>query len=328
MKIFGTILILQTYYVLGEVTFQCSSGATVKWRSMDPTWTRYPFGTDSKTVSDMRTSLEQAKAKQGLDYDAFAQWWWDFEYGLVATCQNGQRTIGTMKSPPTCSGSALQSCAVANLTVTPHLEITVPVFAGTGCPYAQSQYESYMKALEMHEMQHIEFGRSAIKEFTCTLNSASGSTCDAIGSKYADTLYTEVLDKWHAKDIELDKVTNHGINDGACLGTDCAGYNKNMDVCQGRATTPTTIGTTGTAPTSIKSKKSVQGMQFLNGPSMLGQGFLNTMIDFQNRPQFLNAINFQMQPLVNNPMFQSNSYQTTSSPFNLYEAAYKVNGML
>jgi predicted secreted Zn-dependent protease len=78
----------------------------------------------------------------------------------------------------------------------------------------KAHWDRYYTALIKHEEGHQQTGIEAATEIQNKLQKLKASSCEKLQKK-ADEMGKELIKKYNLRDIEFDKNTNHGMNDGA-----------------------------------------------------------------------------------------------------------------
>lgn len=111
------------------------------------------------------------------------------------------------------------SCRIDRVEVSMTGRIQLPSIAG-GTAAQRDRFERYVRALDVHEQGHLDFGRRAAGEIERVL---LGMT-DARGCGQLEAAANEqgdrILERYQALEDRYDRETGHGRTQGADLGSD------------------------------------------------------------------------------------------------------------
>lgn len=151
-----------------------------------------------ETENDLRGQMDRfgPSDEQRVQHDAYTEWYVDWVYPNSET--NG-------------------NCATGLITVTVRITHTFPKWdipPETSEELAE-KWNTYFKALQLHETGHRQIGIDAGYEILQKLNKLSGyPSCTAL-EEVADTTGENILDEFRQKEVNYDQSTIHGEAQGA-----------------------------------------------------------------------------------------------------------------
>jgi predicted secreted Zn-dependent protease len=113
------------------------------------------------------------------------------------------------------------TCGITNATLTVRLDFIYPRWANfdDGPPDLQALWGPFMEATRKHEQQHAKHGTDAALAIEAMLlGHERMPTCTAL-QQSADARAHEIADAASAKDVEYDRLTQHGLTEGISLPT-------------------------------------------------------------------------------------------------------------
>lgn len=156
------------------------------------------YSVSGKTAQEIRNDLNRKTPIQenGVKYDGYTSWFvkWNFWW---------------RESNRRCSITTVKTKVDIQYTL-PKLEVAI-----TLPQPLQQKWDNYMQALIAHEAGHKNIGVRAANEIEQKIkNMASRPTCKQLEVD-ANHLGYETIQKYNRLDREFDRLTNHGVNDGA-----------------------------------------------------------------------------------------------------------------
>lgn len=157
------------------------------------------YSVTGKTANELRSQLNQRGVihpPSGQCFDGYTNWRvnWNYRY----------QTQGN-------------TCRVGSANVSTNIKITLPKWKRPSSISSglKNRWNRYIAALEVHENGHKKNGLDAGKDILQTLRSMSAyPTCEELGLA-ANVAADEVIKIYNQKDIEYDRVTEHGRTQGA-----------------------------------------------------------------------------------------------------------------
>jgi len=110
-------------------------------------------------------------------------------------------------------------CRISNASITLLVRYTLPRLDDN---YfydwaTESAFNHYYAALLTHEQGHAQSGQLAAGELQARLGRLrSHNGCNALGQS-VDATFNRILDKYHQRDLDYDRATDHGRSQGADL---------------------------------------------------------------------------------------------------------------
>jgi len=153
---------------------------------------------NGQTEKEIRTDLNEKTPihEGGKSYDAYTKWdvtwrfWWNESSG---------------------------ACEITKLTTKVDIKYTLPKHAAADSLGAglKKRWKTYRKALIKHEEGHKDFGINAAKGIEDRINSMGVRlTCKQLEGD-ANEIGNSILAEYRQLEINYDRETNHGMNDGA-----------------------------------------------------------------------------------------------------------------
>ncbi len=157
----------------------------------------YPIrGMSATELRSQMTQKGPLDTGEGRRYDANTAWKirWSYRY----------RSVG-------------QQCAIASVNTRVDITFTLPQWqpeprAGRSLV---AEWNQYLAALQIHEDGHKNHGVAAGQEVMNTLSHfPAAASCQALGAA-ANTAAQKIVQRYNQKDIEYDRLTQHGFIQGA-----------------------------------------------------------------------------------------------------------------
>lgn len=154
-----------------------------------------------KNEQDLSNALDQQSPIifNGQKYRGYTQWQihWDYRW---------------WETPHSCKITTAQTTLTVTYTLS-QIAKDHPVNAKT-----RQTFERYLEALYRHEQNHKNFGLYAAREIEKSLlNLPAFSQCSQL-EQNANQLGQRLIEKYHQRDIEYDRQTDHGRTAGVSLG--------------------------------------------------------------------------------------------------------------
>ncbi len=152
-----------------------------------------------KTVADLRREMDHKGIleENGRHNDAYTSWEvsWRFNY----------------------QPNAERRCAITSVSTRVEVKYWFPRWENPkdAAQDVRDRWEGYMSALLAHEDEHKNFGISAAHDIEAAILRMAPAPDCAILTQEANALGDNILDQYTAVEIEFDRNTNHGINQGA-----------------------------------------------------------------------------------------------------------------
>lgn len=153
-----------------------------------------------ENIQHIRETIAQngPKDEQGATYAAHTAYniAWHFTYN---------------QKPESCSIAAVQS----EITIT----YRMPVLAASSHMdnKTATQWKQYFTALSTHEEGHASFGLQAAEKIEQSILALSSSrTCSELEKRANDTAHA-IVETYDEKNLDYDRITNHGATQGASL---------------------------------------------------------------------------------------------------------------
>lgn len=152
------------------------------------------------TVYDIRRSLNMRSPimDRGQKYDARTAWYVKARWKYQKSRVNGL-------------------CTMTKVQTYLNVRYTMPKLTDIGIANRNAIYKwkYYISALFRHEQGHKEFGVRAAREIESRIMNLSGSNNCQVLSSNAKRVIRTVMQKYKYLEREYDRVTNHGMNNGA-----------------------------------------------------------------------------------------------------------------
>jgi predicted secreted Zn-dependent protease len=110
-------------------------------------------------------------------------------------------------------------CVITSQQVTVDTNSTYPHWLNyaAASPAMQQRWNTFLDNLKIHERVHIEHGRLAANEIDTMLAALTAMQNCNILENVINQQADNILEKYKEEDMEYDRVTNHGITQGATL---------------------------------------------------------------------------------------------------------------
>ncbi len=150
------------------------------------------------TESDLRHQMDQFGPSDGeqIQHDAYTEWYADWYYP---------------------NSEIDGDCATGSITVTVTITHTFPQWNNPPdiSQELATKWDTYLKALQTHEIGHRQIGLDAGHEILQTLSELSVyPTCTEL-EQVADKTGQNILDEFRQKELTYDQNTRHGASQGA-----------------------------------------------------------------------------------------------------------------
>ena len=159
------------------------------------------YTVEGSTPQEIRTSLNKLRpqmqdSNNHKRYDAYTQWFvkWNYFYQT----QNNR-------------------CLIKTAQVNADIITTMPKWKvnSKASKSVKNQWERYIVALKQHEEGHQKNGINASKEILKTINNLPDySSCTQLGTA-VNAASNRIIKKYNQKDLEYDRITQHGATQGA-----------------------------------------------------------------------------------------------------------------
>ncbi|MCW5588752.1 MAG: DUF922 domain-containing protein [Legionellales bacterium] len=159
------------------------------------------YSIQGKTIEDVRQAMNIARLNHPelTDFCAYTKWQVNWQYRYFPS---------------------QQGCRLNNIEVTANIIILLPRWenvASTDLVSRQS-WERFYHALVRHERGHREIAINAANAIARELNlQPMASNCQVL-TQLANEKGNQLLQSYRAKEIEYDRITDHGRTQGAILG--------------------------------------------------------------------------------------------------------------
>ncbi len=147
------------------------------------------------TEADLRSQMTDCGPKEGGSYDAYTAYYVNWNYNL---------------KPGT------NDCALQDVVVGVKVDFYYPKWDATGDYQAglKEKWQTYMRALDVHENGHKQNMVDGAQEIFQTLSNFSALNCQTAKTQADEKAYG-ILDNSITKDKAYDKETSHGATQGA-----------------------------------------------------------------------------------------------------------------
>ena len=152
-----------------------------------------PYAISGSSAAQLRNQMN-ARGPRG--YDGYTEWHVDWNYRYRES--GGQ-------------------CAIASVDTRLQVSMTLPQWSDESKAAAdlRERWQRYFAALKQHENGHREIGMKAANEIDRGIASLGArSSCDALGAA-ANALGQAVIGRYNQADLDYDRSTDHGKNQGA-----------------------------------------------------------------------------------------------------------------
>jgi predicted secreted Zn-dependent protease len=150
------------------------------------------------TASELRQQMNQLGPlwRTGKRFDAITRWHvrWSYRYAI----RNNR-------------------CQITTNQVQADITITMPQWRSSSQVSGDlvKRWQRYITALQHHENGHRDHGIGAAREVVRALSKFPASpTCQQLGLA-ADAAMLRIIDRYSRKDVEYDRLTQHGATQGA-----------------------------------------------------------------------------------------------------------------
>ncbi len=157
------------------------------------------YSITGSTANELRSQLNQRGVihpPNGERYDAYTNWYvrWNYRYQTQAS-----------------------RCRISSANVHTDVKITLPRWTASSSisPALKNKWNRYIQALQVHENGHKQNGIDAGKEVLRTLLSMSAYPTCAQLEVAANAAANQVIKNYSQRDIEYDRLTQHGVSQGA-----------------------------------------------------------------------------------------------------------------
>ena len=158
------------------------------------------YDIDGSSAGALRNQIRRLgpKDESGTSQDALTVWNLEWGYGTV---QRGD------------------SCVLRNVKVTLDLSVTLPRWKppATATPGLVKTWQSYLKAVRLHEAGHRAIAERNAREVMAALTPLRGTNCDQL-SRDATRLAEQIVADGRARNRAYDVQTKHGQTQGVELG--------------------------------------------------------------------------------------------------------------
>jgi len=156
------------------------------------------YEVDGTTADEIREqmSLRSPNREDGNVFDAHTEWYVDWRYDYN---EGGGK------------------CEVVAPNISVNVTFTMPRWIGrdSSAPALAKRWDDYYQALVAHEKGHGNNGISAALEIEQMVSALeSESSCRSMDTKI-DKMANKIIKKYNKADINFDKKTSHGMNEGA-----------------------------------------------------------------------------------------------------------------
>lgn len=156
-----------------------------------------------RTDTELRSQMSQKgplDALEGRRYDAYTAWTvnWSYRY----------KSVG-------------KQCTIASVQTKVGITFTLPKWQpASGTPRSlKAEWKQYLAALQTHEDGHKYHGIAAGQDVIRTLSRfPSAASCSTLGTT-ANQAAQQIIQRYNQKDIEYDRLTQHGFTQGAVFPT-------------------------------------------------------------------------------------------------------------
>jgi predicted secreted Zn-dependent protease len=156
------------------------------------------YDIQGSTAKQLRSQLNQlgvVDPKTGKRFDAYTSWRvsWNYRYRPV----NNQ-------------------CQITQVTVNVQAIYTMPRWnpSANASMDLKNRWNRYITALRQHEDGHKNHGVNAGQDILQTLNNLTTNSCQQIGN-IANQKGDAIIKQYNLKDIDYDRLTQHGFTQGA-----------------------------------------------------------------------------------------------------------------
>jgi len=158
------------------------------------------YDIDGSSAGALRNQIRRLgpKDESGTSQDALTVWNLEWGYGTV---QRGD------------------SCVLRNVKVTLDLSVTLPRWKppATATPGLVKTWQSYLKAVRLHEAGHRAIAERNAREVMAALTPLRGTNCDQLSGD-ATRLAEQIVADGRARNRAYDVQTKHGQTQGVELG--------------------------------------------------------------------------------------------------------------
>ena len=158
------------------------------------------YDIDGSSAGALRNQIRRLgpKDESGTSQDALTVWNLEWGYGTV---QRGD------------------SCVLRNVKVTLDLSVTLPRWKppATATPGLVKTWQSYLKAVRLHEAGHRAIAERNAREVMAALTPLRGTNCDKLSGD-ATRLAEQIVADGRARNRAYDVQTKHGQTQGVELG--------------------------------------------------------------------------------------------------------------
>jgi predicted secreted Zn-dependent protease len=156
------------------------------------------YGIHGKSAAELRRQMNLLGTEwtDGNTYDAFTRWnvTWHYRYRELAA-----------------------GCAIESVTTRLDVNYRLPKWIDEphGSAELRMQWQTYMRALKIHEKGHKNLGLAASRAIETTLlQAAPATTCDDVGRR-ANQMARRIIDKYVKEEKAYDARTRYGATQGA-----------------------------------------------------------------------------------------------------------------
>ena len=107
-------------------------------------------------------------------------------------------------------------CKMNQVSVEVNSKIILPTLVGAS-DEQQNRFNTYLKALQIHELGHVDFGKQAARDIDSGIIALPELANCKVLDAAANALGNQLLESYRQKEIQYDVETDHGRTQGASI---------------------------------------------------------------------------------------------------------------